>query len=137
MDNVAEIMMINFSESGHPVFRGSSALERGDLKSKGKGKSSIHFHGNNKTVEVVLRTIVSVSQLSIYATVADMCEELAWKISKRSEGTERPVVPNDFRDHGCANRIADNKSNPPTDERVQGDVLRDCEQKLANLPVHL
>ena len=25
---------------------------------------------------------------------------------------------------------------PPTDERVQGDLLRDCEQKFANLPVH-
>ena len=27
-DRVAEDMMLNFSESGHPVFRGSSALER-------------------------------------------------------------------------------------------------------------
>ena len=27
-DNVAEIMMINFCESGHPVFRGSGALEK-------------------------------------------------------------------------------------------------------------
>ena len=51
-DNVAEIMMINFCESGHPVFRGSSALE---LKSKGKGKSSVHFNGSDETVEVVLR----------------------------------------------------------------------------------
>ena len=30
--------MINFSESGHPVFRGSSPLERGAVNSKGKGK---------------------------------------------------------------------------------------------------
>ena len=36
-DRVAEDMMLNFSESGHPVFRSSSALERGDLKRKGKG----------------------------------------------------------------------------------------------------
>ena len=40
-DPVAEDMMINFSDSGHPVFRGSSALERGALKNKGKGKLSI------------------------------------------------------------------------------------------------
>ena len=33
-------MMLNFSESGHPVFRGSSALERRDFKSKGKGHLS-------------------------------------------------------------------------------------------------
>ena len=37
-DRVAEDMMINFSESGHPVFRGSSALERGALRRKGNGK---------------------------------------------------------------------------------------------------
>ena len=32
--HVAEDMMINFSESGHAVFRGSSAFERGSLRSK-------------------------------------------------------------------------------------------------------
>ena len=31
--------MINFSESGHPVFLRSSALERGTSKSKGKGEN--------------------------------------------------------------------------------------------------
>ena len=71
-DNVAEIMMINLCESGHPVFRGSSALEREDLKSRGKGKSSIHSNGSDETVEVVLRTIISVNQLSIYGAVADV-----------------------------------------------------------------
>ena len=30
-DEFADIMMINFSENGHPVFRGSSAFERMDL----------------------------------------------------------------------------------------------------------
>ena len=35
--DVADILMINFSESGHPAFRGSSAFERRDLKSNGKG----------------------------------------------------------------------------------------------------
>ena len=73
--------MLNFSESGHPVFRGSSALERGDLKSKGKGKLSIHFCGDDYTAELVLRTIISVNVLSIYGAVADMCDELASRIS--------------------------------------------------------
>ena len=71
--------MISFCESGHPVFRGSSAVERGDLKSKGKGKSSMHFNGSEETVEVVLRTSTSVNQLSIYGAVAGMCEELGWE----------------------------------------------------------
>ena len=38
-DDVADITMINFSESGHLVFRGSSAFERRYVKSKGKGKN--------------------------------------------------------------------------------------------------
>ena len=69
--------MITFSESGHPMFRGSSAFERGSLRSKGGGKLSIHFCGDTDTVEVVLRTIVSVNQHSVNGAVADMCDELA------------------------------------------------------------
>ena len=37
-DKVAELMMIKFGESGHPVFRATSPLSRGTLKSKGGGK---------------------------------------------------------------------------------------------------
>ena len=51
-DDVAEHVLLNFGESGHPVFRGTSALERGTLKSKGGGKLSIHFCGDPQIVEV-------------------------------------------------------------------------------------
>ena len=42
-DRVAELMMIKFRESGHPVFRATSPPSRGTLKSKGGGQLSIHF----------------------------------------------------------------------------------------------
>ena len=51
-DRAAEDMMLNFAESGHPVFRASSALERGEFKSKGKGIKSIHFDGCDDTVKL-------------------------------------------------------------------------------------
>ena len=70
-----ELMMITFSESGHPVFRSTSALSRGVFKSKGGGQLSIHFCADEGTIETVSRTIISVNQLSIYATVSDLCEE--------------------------------------------------------------
>ena len=38
--------------SGLDQFRGTSALERGTLKSKGGGKMSTHFCGDPQTVEV-------------------------------------------------------------------------------------
>ena len=41
-NNVADRMMINLRESGHPPFRGTSALFRGALKGKGGGRTSIH-----------------------------------------------------------------------------------------------
>ena len=42
-DKMAEKMMLAFAESGHPVFRATSPLFRGQLKSEGGGKLSIHY----------------------------------------------------------------------------------------------
>ena len=70
-DRVAEVMMIKFGESGHPVFRATSPLSRGTLKSKGGGKLSIHFCADGDTIETVFRSIISVNQLSIYGAVSD------------------------------------------------------------------
>ena len=68
-------MVIKFSENGHPVFRSTSPLPRGTLKSKGGGKLSIHFCADEGTIETVFRTIISVNQLSICGAVSDLCEE--------------------------------------------------------------
>ena len=74
-DRVAEQMMLKFGKSRHPVFRSTSPLSRGVLRSKGGGKLSIHFCADEGTIETVFRTIISVNQLSIYGAVSDLCEE--------------------------------------------------------------
>ena len=84
--------MLNLRKAGHPVFRGASALEKGSLKSKGGGKLSIHFCGVCETVEVILRTIISVNQLCVYGAIADLCEELASSISDYPTRTGRFVA---------------------------------------------
>ena len=56
-DLVAELMMIKFGESGHPVFRATSPLSLGTLKSKGGGKLSVHFCVDGDTIETVFRSI--------------------------------------------------------------------------------
>ena len=81
-------MMIKFGESGHPVFRATSPLSRGTLKSKGGGKLSLHFCAGGDTIETVFRTIISVNQLSIYGAVSDLCEEY----SACQARTVRPVL---------------------------------------------
>ena len=50
-NHTAKLMMVQFAECGHAVFRCSSPPARGDLKSKGGGRSSIHFNGSQQTVE--------------------------------------------------------------------------------------
>ena len=71
-DRVAEVMMMIFCESGHPVFRSTSLLSRGTLKSEGGGKLSIRFCADVDTIETVFRTIISVNQLSICGAVSEM-----------------------------------------------------------------
>ena len=49
-DRIAGQMLLNFSGSRHPVFRCTSALERGQLRSKTSGKKSIHFNDVTETL---------------------------------------------------------------------------------------
>ena len=87
-DQVAELMMFKFGESGHPVFRSTSPFSRGMLKSKGGGKLSIHFCADGDAIETVFRTIIPVNLLSIKGAVSDLCEGYS---SCRTR-TRRPVV---------------------------------------------
>ena len=68
---MAEQMLANVSRSGHPMFCASSAFARGELRSKGGRKKSIHFCGSHETIELLLRTGISANQLSIYGAIAD------------------------------------------------------------------
>ena len=72
------------AESGHPIFRASSAYERGELGSKGHGKKSTQISDNEGNIEMLLRTVISVNQLSIYGALADLCKELNKKSSEDS-----------------------------------------------------
>ena len=74
-DHIADKMLLEFAESGCPIFRATTPLSRGKLRSKGRGKLSIHFAADQETIETIFRTIVSAIQLSLYGAVANMCEE--------------------------------------------------------------
>ena len=74
-DHIADEMLLEFAESGHPIFRATIPLSRGILKSKGHGKLSIHFTVDYPTIETIFRIIISADQLSLYGAVANICEE--------------------------------------------------------------
>ena len=83
----------SFKASGHPLFRGTCRLSRAPLKSKGGGKTSIHFNADPHTADLLLLTIVFVNQLSIYGAVADWCHELTQRAEAHlSLSTGRPVA---------------------------------------------
>ena len=73
--NIADKMLLEFAESGSPIFRATTPLSRCKLKSKGHGKLSIHFTAEYPTIETVFRIFVSANQLSLYGALANMCEE--------------------------------------------------------------
>ena len=75
VDRVAELMMERLSGSGRPKFRATSALDRGQLRSKGGGRSSIHFCADEAIVGAIFRTVVCVNQLSVRGAVEALCQE--------------------------------------------------------------
>ena len=96
-----------------------SLLER-DLKSKGKGKLSIHCCGDDKTVEVGHRTIISVNQPSVHGAVGDMCGELACRISDCSESTGKLVAQDNLETTVIPAEMMVTNKPPRTDDNVQG-----------------
>ena len=74
-DHIAEKMLVEFAESGCPIFRATTPLSRGKLKSKRHGKLSIHFAADQDTIETIFRIFVSANELSLHGAVANMCEE--------------------------------------------------------------
>ena len=112
-------------ESCHPIFRATSVMERGAVRSKEKGKKSFHYNGSEETIELILRTIISVSLLSIYGAMADLCKELF----DSSEGCQGNFAANEDSESmqiPTELPIAD----PHTNAESQGKVLQDCEHKF-------
>ena len=87
-DNIAEQLLLEFAESGHPTFRATTPLSRGQLKSKGRGKLSIHFAADDFTIDTIFRIILSVNQLSVYGAVAALCEEF----ESHQDGSGEPEI---------------------------------------------
>ena len=118
-------MTIKLGESGHLVFRATSPLSRGMLKSRGGGKLSIHFCADGRTIETVFRTFISVNQLSVYGAVSDLCEEY----KACHVRTVRPVVA------GQSDPLSSlmKTPTPSTDDPAQEDLLQKYQERVEKL----
>ena len=94
---------------------------------------SVHFCGDTDTVEVCLRTIISTNQLSVYGAVADMCDDLASRISDCSISTRRLVAEDKSETMVVPTDVSTSTKPLLNNETVQGDLMRDYRRKFAKL----
>ena len=123
-DKPDEQMMLNLAESSHPIFRATG----GEMRSKEKGKKSIHFNGSEENIELILRTVISVNQLSIYGAAADLYKEL----SKNSRASGKPEANEHLETVEFPTELP--FADLHTDAELQGNVLQDYERKFEQLP---
>ena len=64
-DNMAERMLLEFAESGCPIFRATSPLSRGLFKSKGNGKLSTHYSADLETSKTHTRSSDDSKSLNV------------------------------------------------------------------------
>ena len=92
-DRTAAMIVLQLvTESDHPVSRASSVFERGKLDITEYGKKSTRFDDNEGNIEMLLCTVISVNQLSVYGCLADWCKKWDNNSSEESapssEGSE-------------------------------------------------
>ena len=121
--------MLKFGECGHPVFRATSPLSRGTLKSRGCGKLSIHFCADGETMQTVFRTVISVNQLRIYRAVSDLCEECKSSHVK----TGRPVLVRQSDPLFVSTSSLMKTPTPSTDDPAQEDQLQKNKERVDRL----
>ena len=93
-------------------------------RTPGDGEKSSHYNGSEETVDLILRTVISVNQLSFYEAVADLCNELDPDHAE-NEICESVVIPTE-----SANVKITSQSSTSS---AQGDLLQEYEQKFAEL----
>ena len=131
-DKIAERMLLEFAESGCPIFRATTPLSRGQLKSKGHGKLSIHYAADLETIEIVFRNIVSANQLSLYGAVAEICEEY----ESFPERTGRPIVMGQSSSSLVLSAIKTEVSLDCDDPAYQKFLLQQYEERIEKLSRH-
>ena len=81
-------------------------------------------------IELILRTLLFVNQLSVYGAVANLCGEFA----RYSRGTEKPAANENLESMVIPTEFPTANAFSQTDAEVQGNLLREYEQKFAELP---
>ena len=110
-------MMVSFEECGHKVFRGTSPWSRGALKSKGGGKTTIHYNAEPQTAELLPRTIQGPEGHP---------SEIAWKLVAEVSDDEAPKVPSELV--SCLTK------NTTWNSKAHKNLVQQRDENFKNLP---
>ena len=136
-DQQVKQMIEVFAQSGHPVFRGTNVLSRGTLKRK-QGRNTIHFKADSENIELIMRTIHSANQLSIYGAVSSWCIDLSGRmqgpeflgmslsISEENEQLSQQLNPQEV---GSLARSSPKTKEPRTLEKAPEEQLRTVNER--------
>ena len=119
-------MLHNFTGSGHPIFRCTSPLERGQLRSNEGGKATIHFNGSTENIELLLRMVISVHQLSLCGAADRIAESPVGQRGQRKAVASGQL---DKQEILTQPPLAELQAN----EERQGNLLQENEQRFEKL----
>ena len=118
--------MQNFQRSGHPAFHCTSTLERGQLRNKGGGRTTIHFTASDDNVQLLLKMVITVNQLSLNGAVADLIQELS--VDERASG--KPVALDQMEQEILSQPLL---AEVQANEELQGNLLQNYERRFENI----
>ena len=130
-DRVAEDMMLIFSESGHPVFRAILCFGTMRFEKQREGTTCLFTSVATTTpLNWFFARSLSVNQLSINGAVADMCDELACRISGCSLSTGIIVAQNNPETMVIPTELSTTNKTPMTNDNVQGKLAARLRTKI-------
>ena len=119
-----------------PFFEDPVLLKEEIWRAKEKEGRLYIPNGSDETTEVILRTFVSVNQLSIYGAVADVGGRIILEGIQKLKGFGEPGAPENLETTLMPPEMSNTNRTSQTDAGVQGNLLREYEQRFADLPGH-
>ena len=92
-----------------------------------RSKKSIHFNGRNENIGLLLRTIISANQLSVYGAIANLCNELPKDL--RAPG--KPAAPDHLETMEIPTCLSAGETQ--TNAQQHGNLVQEYERKCEQL----
>ena len=124
--DTGNMMVEQFEESGHPVFRGVSPLAR--ILRKKNNKETIHFNADALNTELLYRTIHSANQLSVYGAVARWCEDFGMMSDETHPKTKKDKILKEVQPKEVISWVKAPRNAQP----AAGNSLREVPTELRN-----